>query len=109
MTNVFQAVVCCRMSPDQKREVVDMVKSGVRGVRTLAVGDGANDVAMIKAAHIGVILYYFSKNCNFMRFALHRLVSRVKKACRQSIQQITQSRSFAISLQCYLSMGAATM
>jgi P-type E1-E2 ATPase len=26
----------------------------VPGVRTLAVGDGANDVAMITAAHIGV-------------------------------------------------------
>jgi len=49
-----QAVVCCRVSPDQKREIVDLVKMNVPGVRTLAVGDGANDVAMIKAAHIGV-------------------------------------------------------
>lgn len=49
-----KAVVCCRVSPDQKREVVMMVKRGVPGVRTLAVGDGANDVAMITAAHIGV-------------------------------------------------------
>ncbi|KAJ1441732.1 hypothetical protein B484DRAFT_390566, partial [Ochromonadaceae sp. CCMP2298] len=37
-----------------QREVVDLVKLGVPGVRTLAIGDGANDVAMIKAAHIGV-------------------------------------------------------
>jgi phospholipid-translocating ATPase len=49
-----KAVVCCRVSPDQKREIVDMIKNGVPGVRTLAVGDGANDVAMITAAHIGV-------------------------------------------------------
>ena len=49
-----QAVVCCRVSPDQKREIVDLVKDNVPGVRTLAVGDGANDVAMITAAHIGV-------------------------------------------------------
>ena len=27
---------------------------GVPGARTLAVGDGANDVAMINAAHVGV-------------------------------------------------------
>ena len=49
-----KAVVCCRVSPDQKREVVDMIKNGVPGVRTLAIGDGANDVAMIMAAHIGI-------------------------------------------------------
>jgi len=42
------------MSPEQKREVVQMVKNGVPGVRTLSVGDGANDVPMIKAAHVGV-------------------------------------------------------
>lgn len=53
-SQLCQAVVCCRVSPNQKREIVDMVKSGVPGVRTLAVGDGANDVSMITAAHIGV-------------------------------------------------------
>lgn len=36
------------------REVLMMVRKGVPGIRTLAVGDGANDVAMITAAHIGV-------------------------------------------------------
>jgi phospholipid-translocating P-type ATPase (flippase) len=49
-----QAVVCCRVSPDQKREIVDLVKKNVHGVRTLSVGDGANDVAMITTAHVGV-------------------------------------------------------
>lgn len=49
-----QAVVCCRVSPDQKREIVDLVKNNVEGVRTLSVGDGANDVAMITTAHVGV-------------------------------------------------------
>jgi phospholipid-transporting ATPase len=34
-----------------------LIKKGVPGVRTLAVGDGANDVAMITAAHIGVGRY----------------------------------------------------
>ena len=49
-----KAVVGCRVSPDQKREMVHLVKYGVPNVRTLAIGDGANDVAMIQEAHIGV-------------------------------------------------------
>ena len=49
-----QAVVGCRVSPDQKREMVHLIKYGVPGVRTLSIGDGANDVAMIQEAHIGV-------------------------------------------------------
>lgn len=49
-----QSVVGCRVSPDQKNLVVRLIKDGAEGVRTLAIGDGANDVAMIQAAHIGV-------------------------------------------------------
>jgi phospholipid-transporting ATPase len=49
-----KAVVGCRVSPDQKREIVELIKLGVPGVRTLSIGDGANDVAMIQEAHIGV-------------------------------------------------------
>ncbi|KAL5481606.1 hypothetical protein EMCRGX_G021801 [Ephydatia muelleri] len=48
-----KAVICCRVTPLQKKKVVDMVKTGKKAV-TLAIGDGANDVGMIKAAHIGV-------------------------------------------------------
>ena len=48
------AVVGCRVSPDDKKNVVTLIKNGVQGVRTLAIGDGANDVAMIQAAHVGV-------------------------------------------------------
>jgi P-type E1-E2 ATPase len=45
----FLAYVCVnRVSPDQKREMVNMIKTGVPGVRTLSIGDGANDVAMIQ-------------------------------------------------------------
>lgn len=54
-----QSVICCRVSPDQKREVVDLIKHNV-DCRTLAIGDGANDVAMITSAHIGVWLYFIS-------------------------------------------------
>ena len=49
-----KSVICCRMSPDQKREIVDMVKIGVPQSCTLAIGDGSNDVAMITTAHVGV-------------------------------------------------------
>jgi len=49
-----RAVVACRVSPDQKRQMVSLIKRGVKGVQTLAVGDGANDVAMIQEAHVGV-------------------------------------------------------
>lgn len=48
-----RAVLCCRVSPSQKASVVQMVKSGLDCL-TLAIGDGANDVAMIQEAHIGV-------------------------------------------------------
>uniref|UniRef100_A0A8C0YU89 Phospholipid-transporting ATPase n=1 Tax=Canis lupus familiaris TaxID=9615 RepID=A0A8C0YU89_CANLF len=48
-----KGVICCRMTPLQKAQVVELVKR-YKKVVTLAIGDGANDVSMIKAAHIGV-------------------------------------------------------
>jgi phospholipid-translocating ATPase len=48
-----KAVICCRVTPGQKKAVVDLVKKHKKAI-TLAVGDGANDVSMIKSAHIGV-------------------------------------------------------
>uniref|UniRef100_A0A8C6RR75 Phospholipid-transporting ATPase n=1 Tax=Nannospalax galili TaxID=1026970 RepID=A0A8C6RR75_NANGA len=48
-----KTVVCCRVTPLQKAQVVELVKMH-RNAVTLAIGDGANDVSMIKSAHIGV-------------------------------------------------------
>ena len=48
-----KAVVCCRVSPLQKALVVKLVKRNIDAV-LLAIGDGANDVSMIQAAHVGV-------------------------------------------------------
>lgn len=48
-----KAVICCRVTPLQKALVVESMKRA-KSVVTLAIGDGANDVSMIKAAHIGV-------------------------------------------------------
>lgn len=76
LTTRCDTVVCCRVSPSQKALTVKLVKDG-RGAMTLAIGDGAcssrhdgsdllssscscpyftgaNDVAMIQEAHIGV-------------------------------------------------------
>ena len=48
-----RSVLCCRVSPAQKAAVVQLVKDGL-DVMTLSIGDGANDVAMIQEAHVGV-------------------------------------------------------
>lgn len=48
-----KSVLCCRVSPAQKADVVYVVKDSLQ-VMTLAIGDGANDVAMIQAANVGV-------------------------------------------------------
>lgn len=42
-----------RVSPLQKALVVKLVKKNQKAI-LLAIGDGANDVGMIQAAHIGV-------------------------------------------------------
>jgi P-type E1-E2 ATPase len=47
-----------------RREMVNLIKTGLDGVRTLAIGDGANDVAMIQAAHIGVLTLCLPSACS---------------------------------------------
>ena len=49
-----RAVVACRVSPKQKSLMVKLVTLNTRRIKTLAIGDGANDVPMIQAAHVGV-------------------------------------------------------
>ncbi|KAK0646441.1 hypothetical protein B0T16DRAFT_413448 [Cercophora newfieldiana] len=49
-----KAVICCRVSPLQKALVVKLVKKYQKQSILLAIGDGANDVSMIQAAHIGI-------------------------------------------------------
>lgn len=48
-----RSVLCCRVSPAQKAAVVRLVKNTLT-VMTLSIGDGANDVAMIQEADVGV-------------------------------------------------------
>ncbi|KAL0211785.1 hypothetical protein RCL1_005411 [Eukaryota sp. TZLM3-RCL] len=47
------AVVCCRCSPQQKADVVSLVKK-LKKKSCLAIGDGNNDVPMIQAADFGI-------------------------------------------------------
>ena len=57
VSKTCEAVICCRLRPGQKADVVNMIKKDDRSAITLAIGDGANDVSMIKEAHIGVGIY----------------------------------------------------
>ncbi|CAG8563411.1 1479_t:CDS:10 [Cetraspora pellucida] len=53
LATMCKAVICCRVSPLQKALVVKLVKRHLKAI-LLAIGDGANDVPMIQAAHVGV-------------------------------------------------------
>lgn len=46
-------MVCCRLSPLQKSEIIKLIKTSPGRPVTAAIGDGGNDVAMIQEAHIG--------------------------------------------------------
>ena len=54
LTRLCQSVVLARSSPLQKALVVMLVKKYEPSAITLAIGDGANDVSMIRAAHVGI-------------------------------------------------------
>ncbi|XP_057508685.1 LOW QUALITY PROTEIN: phospholipid-transporting ATPase 2-like [Actinidia eriantha] len=47
-----RTAICCRVTPSQKAQLVELVKSC--DYKTLAIGDGGNDVRMIQEADIGV-------------------------------------------------------
>jgi phospholipid-translocating ATPase len=58
---LVDSVICCRASPAQKALLVTTVRTRLRSLRgnkkrglTLAIGDGANDLAMIQSSHVGV-------------------------------------------------------
>ena len=48
-----KVVICCRVTPGQKADVVEAVTVKTGSV-TLSIGDGANDVPMIQKAKVGV-------------------------------------------------------
>ena len=50
-------VICCRVSPLQKSNVIKEVKNYDKNAITLAIGDGGNDVSMINEANIGIGIF----------------------------------------------------
>ncbi|CAH0560353.1 unnamed protein product [Brassicogethes aeneus] len=53
LTTYCNSVLACRATPLQKAYIVRVVKEELK-VRTLAIGDGANDVSMIQTADVGI-------------------------------------------------------
>jgi len=51
---IADSVICCRASPSQKAGLVKAIRKRVNHAITLAIGDGANDIAMIQEAHVGI-------------------------------------------------------
>jgi len=49
-----EGVILYRSSPSQKAQVVELMRKVDSGKKTLAIGDGINDVAMIQKAHVGI-------------------------------------------------------
>ncbi|XP_055968968.1 phospholipid-transporting ATPase IK [Sorex fumeus] len=111
-----QAVICCRVTPKQKALIVALVKK-YQKVVTLAVGDGANDVNMIKTADIGVGLAgpegmqaVHSSDFSLAQFSyLRRLLlvhgrwsyMRICKFLRYFIYKTTASMMVQIWFACY--------
>lgn len=55
LATACQAVICCRVTPKQKAVIVQLVKKYKKTI-ALAIGDGANDVNMIKSEAYRAIL-----------------------------------------------------
>jgi phospholipid-transporting ATPase len=54
-SNQAISVICCRVSPLQKSDVVRIMRKYHPNTVNLAIGDGGNDVSMILEANIGII------------------------------------------------------
>jgi phospholipid-transporting ATPase len=52
------SVIACRVTPVQKQQLVSLIKNdNILHPISLAIGDGANDVSMIREAHVGIGIY----------------------------------------------------
>lgn len=75
------SVICCRVSPKQKSQVVGIAKKNSKWI-TLSIGDGANDVPMIMEAHIGIGIS--GKEGTQVRY-LNNLGCKISRLCYLSI------------------------
>ncbi|KAL8820599.1 MAG: hypothetical protein Q9223_001217 [Gallowayella weberi] len=51
---LVDTLICARASPANKASLVHAIRKKVKHAITLAIGDGANDIAMIQEAHVGI-------------------------------------------------------
>jgi phospholipid-transporting ATPase len=94
LATMCKAVICCRVSPLQKALVVKLVKKNIKA-SLLAIGDGANDVSMIQAAHVGTFGTVFcSLFCRCKSFYVGVGIRGVEglQAARSSDYAISQFR-----------------
>ncbi len=79
------AVVCCRCSPEQKAQVVRLIRQHTKK-RTAAIGDGGNDVSMVDTLGNCALRFLGGINTAVSLFRSKRLVSALvswgRKACR---------------------------
>ena len=83
-------MVCCRVSPKQKAQIVGLVKGGL-DVMTLAIGDGANDVSMIQVSVVHLDNRYMLKLTLFLRLLMWVSEFPEKKDCRPPTLPTTPS------------------
>lgn len=80
-----------RVSPLQKALVVKLVKKNSKAL-LLAIGDGANDVSMIQAAHIGVGISGVEVIMKFFNFRIS--FYDCFRVCKLHAQPMWLSRNF---------------
>ena len=60
----FKFALFGRLSPNQKGNIIKLVREANPESRCLAIGDGSNDVNMLSTAHVGVGIEGFRKKLN---------------------------------------------
>jgi phospholipid-translocating ATPase len=81
LATACRAVICCRVSPKQKAEVVELVKKTL-GKVCLSIGDGANDVSMIREGKLAFQNIVFLNVFFFCLQLTSVLVSAVTRVVR---------------------------
>lgn len=95
LCKICVSVVCCRTTPIQKALVVRMMKKGTDQI-TLSIGDGANDVSMLREAHIGVGIYgqEGSQAARCSDYAIYRFKDLHRLICIHGRYNLIRSSSF---------------
>jgi phospholipid-translocating ATPase len=83
---IIDSAICCRATPAQKAGVVRAIRSEVPQGVTLAIGDGANDIAMIQAS---VLFSFLTSIALANMHSTWVSVSPAKKASKHPVSQTT--------------------